>query len=73
MRLTQMEPTRALLIGGLPFDEPLLMWWNYVARSQAEIATAHQDWTEGNDRFGAVESSMPRIVVAPPPWTNPPR
>lgn len=25
------EPTRALLVGGLPFPEPVLMWWNYVA------------------------------------------
>jgi redox-sensitive bicupin YhaK (pirin superfamily) len=39
------EPARVLLLGGTPFPEPLLMWWNYVARSQDEIITAHRDWS----------------------------
>lgn len=28
------EPTRALLIGREPFAEPILMWWNFVARTR---------------------------------------
>ncbi len=35
---------RFLLIGGEPFAEDLLMWWNFVARSQAEIEAARADW-----------------------------
>jgi redox-sensitive bicupin YhaK (pirin superfamily) len=53
--------TRALLVGGEPLTEPLLMWWNFVARTRAEIDAARADWTAGTDRFGPVASSLARI------------
>jgi redox-sensitive bicupin YhaK (pirin superfamily) len=59
---------RALLLGGVPFDEPILMWWNYVARTREEISAAHREWTARADRFGAVQSSLASVDVAPPPW-----
>jgi redox-sensitive bicupin YhaK (pirin superfamily) len=65
------EPCRALLIGGRPFPEPLLMWWNYVARTRDEITAAHRDWTERHDRFGHVASPLSRILTAGPPWADP--
>ncbi|MGN6688127.1 MAG: pirin family protein [Actinomycetales bacterium] len=43
----------ALLLGGPPFDEPLLMWWNFVGRTHDEIAEARNDW-EKDVRFGHV-------------------
>lgn len=61
-------PVRVLLIGGAPFPEQLLMWWNYVARTRDEIIEAHDDWTRGAERFGAVASPLDRIDVAGPPW-----
>jgi redox-sensitive bicupin YhaK (pirin superfamily) len=44
--------SRLALLGGVPLGEPLLMWWNFVARTPEEIATAVSDWREG--RFGSV-------------------
>jgi quercetin 2,3-dioxygenase len=44
---------RVLLIGGPPFPETILMWWNFVARSPEEIAQARTDWEERR-RFGEV-------------------
>lgn len=44
---------RVLLIGGLPFGEPILMWWNFVARTPEEIRLAREDW-EAHRRFGEV-------------------
>ena len=38
---------RLLLIGGPPFPETILMWWNFVARTEEEIAQARADWEEG--------------------------
>lgn len=35
---------RLLLIGGPPFGETIMMWWNFVARTPEEIATARADW-----------------------------
>ena len=60
---------RALLVGGVPFPEPVLMWWNYVGRTRDEIVAAHRSWSEADGRFGTVASPLDRIDVAPPPWT----
>ncbi|MFD1828209.1 MULTISPECIES: pirin family protein [Streptomyces] len=68
LRLEVREPTRALLLGGEPFPEPILMWWNFVGRTRAEIDAAHAAWTAQDDRFGRVRSSLPRIPVGPPHW-----
>jgi quercetin 2,3-dioxygenase len=44
---------RLVLIGGPPFSETILMWWNFVARTPEEIAQARADW-EAYRRFGEV-------------------
>ncbi|HEY8524473.1 MAG TPA: pirin family protein [Acidimicrobiales bacterium] len=61
---------RAILVGGAPFPEPVLMWWNYVARTRDEITAAHQEWTGRTDRFGTVRSPLPPIDVGLPPWAS---
>ena len=67
---TVRERTRAFLVGGVPFEEPVLMWWNFVARTREEITTAYGDWAVGATRFGHVDSQLPRSDVDPPPWTR---
>jgi quercetin 2,3-dioxygenase len=53
--------SRLALLGGEPFGERILMWWNFVARTQEEIAQARRDWEQG-DRFGSVPTyGGPRI------------
>jgi len=54
---------RILLIGGTPFGEEILVWWNFVARTREEIAEATRDWNAG--RFGAVHGSPAPPLVAP--------
>jgi redox-sensitive bicupin YhaK (pirin superfamily) len=68
LRLDAHERTRALLLGGEPFLEDLVMWWNYVARTRTEITEAHSAWTRREERFGPVASSLDESDVAPPPW-----
>lgn len=46
--------TRFLLLGGEPFQEELLMWWNFVGRSHDEIVRARQEWEKDSGRFGTV-------------------
>jgi redox-sensitive bicupin YhaK (pirin superfamily) len=53
LRASQERPTRVLLIGGAPFGESILMWWNFVARTNEEIVAARDDWQAGR-RFGDV-------------------
>jgi redox-sensitive bicupin YhaK (pirin superfamily) len=45
---------RVLLIGGEPFEEEIVMWWNFVGRSHDEIAAFRKEWMEG-EGFGEVE------------------
>ena len=38
------EPVRVVLIGGVPLDEQILMWWNFVGRSHEEIVAYRAQW-----------------------------
>src|SRR6266508_200440 len=42
-----------MLLGGEPFAEKIVMWWNFVARTGEEVAAAREAWMTG-DRFGTV-------------------
>ncbi|WP_374474623.1 pirin family protein [Zoogloea sp.] len=60
--------TRVLVIGGVPFAQPVLMAWNFVGHSREAIAAAQRDWEAGNPRFGPVAGSTRRLVAPPLPW-----
>ena len=59
-----MGGARLLLIGGPPFGEPILMWWNFVARTAEEILAARQQW-ENHELFGEVPRYQGPRVAAP--------
>ena len=63
-------PTRLMLLGGAPFESPISMWWNYVARSHDEIDAANSAWRDGDERFGTVTSALSRIPAPVPPWRS---
>lgn len=73
-------PTRLVLIGGEPFDEEIVMWWNFIGRTHEDIVTYRREWQDdvvagGNDdgRFGHVAEAtdvipapdMPRVRLRP--------
>ena len=58
------EGARVLLVGGPPFREKILMWWNFVARTTAEIKSARADWVE-HRRFGEVHGYAGDRIEAP--------
>ncbi|WP_405902140.1 pirin family protein [Streptomyces sp. NBC_00656] len=53
-----------MLLGGEPFEEEIVMWWNFVGRTQDDIARAREDWMNG-DRFGAVRGYDGAPLPAP--------
>jgi redox-sensitive bicupin YhaK (pirin superfamily) len=61
-------PTRFFLLGGEPFAEPLVMWWNFVGRSHEEIVAAREAWGDGtaSSRFGVVDGYDGAPLPAPP-------
>lgn len=65
------EPARVLLIGGEPFGENIVMWWNFVGRTHEEIAAFREEWEAGSDRFGAVKGYVGAVQRLPaPPLPN---
>jgi quercetin 2,3-dioxygenase len=66
--LSAAEPTRLLLLGGEPFAEPVLMWWNFVVRSRDELDRAYRQWQAGEERFGRLRSPLARIPAPKPFW-----
>jgi redox-sensitive bicupin YhaK (pirin superfamily) len=69
--LSASGPSRMLLLGGLPFEERLLMWWNFVARTRDEIDAGYRDWAAESGRFGRVASSLARMEASRPIWMRP--
>ena len=70
LRNTGEGPARVILLGGPPFAEELVMWWNFVGRSHENIATYRRQWEDRDDRFGAVdgyEGSVARLPAPPLP------
>lgn len=66
-------PARVLLLGGTPFTEELVMWWNFVGRSHDDIVGYRQLWEDGDERFGAVQGyrgSLTRLPAPPLPTTR---
>jgi redox-sensitive bicupin YhaK (pirin superfamily) len=64
------SPARVLLLGGPPFPEQLVMWWNFVGRSHEDIASYRQMWESHDARFGAVrgyQGAASRLPAPPLP------
>lgn len=55
---------RLVLIGGEPFGEDILLWWNFVARDAAEMEEATNAWNARRG-FGEVEGSPSPRLIAP--------
>jgi hypothetical protein len=62
---------RVLLLGGEPFAEEIVMWWNFVARSHDEVEWARAQWNAGGDaRFGEVDEYPTDERLSAPPLPN---
>jgi redox-sensitive bicupin YhaK (pirin superfamily) len=70
------EPVRVVVLGGPPFGEQIVMWWNFVGRTHEEIVAFRSEWqgqiadaTTGQDvrpgRFGVVVDEPLPPIPAP--------
>ncbi|HVH21782.1 MAG TPA: pirin family protein [Pseudonocardia sp.] len=66
LALRAASPARLLLVGGEPFAEHLVMWWNFVGRDHDDIVTAREQWMAGDARFGPVRGYSGSPLAAPP-------
>jgi quercetin 2,3-dioxygenase len=74
------DEARTLLLGGPPFEEEIVMWWNFIGRGHDDIVAARAAWQAGTDRFGTVQGydgdrlpapALPNATIRP--RANPPR
>ena len=54
------------LLGGAPFEDDIVMWWNFVGRSHEEIVDAREAWEAASARFGDVVGHGDERIPAPP-------
>jgi redox-sensitive bicupin YhaK (pirin superfamily) len=67
------SPARVLLLGGVPFGEELVLWWNFIGRSHEEIVEFRRRWQDGDERFGEVRGYQGRLDRLPAPPLPPVR
>ena len=71
LELTLAAGSQALFLGGEPFAQPVLMWWNFVGYTKAEIAEAQRQWEQEDARFPQVADGQAMRLTAPPlPWNT---
>ncbi len=79
--ISSADGARVLILGGTPFGEAIVMWWNFVGRTHEEIETYRAEWqaqiTDGDElvaesrlaapgRFGVVPTATEPPIPAPP-------
>jgi hypothetical protein len=74
LTIATQDGARLFLLGGEPFADELVMWWNFVGRSHEEIVAAREAWMAGAsiaggpadaDRFGVVTGYHGPALPAP--------
>lgn len=58
------QGARILMIGGEPFNEDILIWWNFVARTREEMKEAKHAWDQ-HTRFGEVHGFQGERLLSP--------
>jgi len=65
-------PLRAVLLGGVPLGEPIVMWWNFIGRDHDEIVSYREQWQREviaggtpDGRFGILEGHPFGALPAP--------
>lgn len=60
------EGSRVLLLGGEPFGEQLVMWWNFIGRDHDEVVAMRESWERQDGRFGSFTGYPGERIPAPP-------
>jgi quercetin 2,3-dioxygenase len=66
LNMSTSGPARALLLGGEPFTEQIVMWWNFIGRDHDEIVSMRISWESQDGRFGSFTGYPGERIPAPP-------
>ena len=68
LKASPSEPTRVLVLGGKPFGEQIVMWWNFIGRSHEEVAAFREEWQR--QRSGRTPGVPGRYGAFPDVWQH---
>ncbi len=66
LRIRSDKGGRVILLGGEPFAEDIVMWWNFIGRSHQEIVEFRSAWERRDPRFPPIVSRSEKVMEAPP-------
>lgn len=71
LELVAAEECLLLVLGGPPFGEQIIMWWNFIGREHDEVVGYREEWETllaggEQDRFGLPEDDPLEPLHAPP-------
>ena len=55
----------ALLLGGEPFREHIVMWWNFIGRSHADIVRMREEWNLQGENWPDFDDKIGGWIPAP--------
>lgn len=64
--VTAPEGAVIALLGGEPFTDPLVMWWNFIGRTHEEVEEMQREWNAHSDRFPTFDDAIGGRIDAPP-------
>ncbi|MCW2780300.1 MAG: pirin [Marmoricola sp.] len=74
LKITSRGAARLLVLGGEPFGEEIVMWWNFIGRSHEEIIEFRQQWQvlleKGTSERFALPDADPRAPIPAPMLPN---
>ena len=63
------EGATLIILGGVPFEEKLVMWWNFIGRDHDDIVQAREDWNshieKPTTRFAQFTDNIGGWIPAP--------
>lgn len=65
MKIATDGGAKMIFLGGEPFPEKILMWWNFIGRSHQDIEMAREQWNQRSERFGQFEDRIGGWIPAP--------
>jgi redox-sensitive bicupin YhaK (pirin superfamily) len=57
------DGARLVLLGGPPFGEQIVMWWNFVGRTHEEVVAFRQEWQDQLVRDGALVRDSQEVAA----------
>ena len=65
LEMSTVSGAKIVFLGGKPFPEKILMWWNFIGRTHEEIVAMREDWNGSRPTIPEFESQVAGRIPAP--------